>query len=246
MHRFFLPDADLHSNIVTLTEQKEIHHLKNVLRLKEGSDVVVFNGQGIEARAVIVKIGEKNVELKLAGRYYEPSKKVTVTLACAIPKNAKFETIIEKCTELGIDEIIPLITARTIVKLDTERAALKNKRYQTVAINASKQSVRKKIPVVCPIKNFKEAITPLNKDELGLIPCLFGQRKTLAETLTSHKAQKTKIIFLIGPEGDFTDDEVAFATKNGFVPVTLGSTTLKVDTAAISVAAFLNFFLSKD
>ncbi len=243
-HRFFVPNLSFEKDLVLVTDPDEIHHIKDVLRLKPGDIIALFNGQGEEVRAEILRFAAASLEVKIASRQkIEVTKKVSVVLACAIPKRAKFESIIEKCTELNVDEIIPLQTKRTEIRLNPEQSGRKLARYQTVAVNAAKQSGRSQIPVIHPVTEFSKAMKNLTTHDTAFIPCLIGERKDLVDALRLKTAQQ-RIVFFIGPEGDFTPQEVALAIAAGCAPVSLGPTILKVDTAAISVAALANLFLS--
>jgi 16S rRNA (uracil1498-N3)-methyltransferase len=237
MHRFYCPNTDFSPQKITISDSTEIHHLKNVLRMKKGDRMEIFNGQGEEILGVIEKITETSAEITVISRHeLKTENRTRVILACAIPKKAKFEFIIEKATELGVDEIIPMQTARTEVIMKDERRERKNARYQAVAINAAKQSGRSAVPQISPVGMFKDVIAHAGKDTAKLIPCLVGERRPLRAVLDEVKQAK-HILFLIGPEGDFTSEEVSAALKAGFIPVSLGDTTLKVDTAAITVVA---------
>jgi 16S rRNA (uracil1498-N3)-methyltransferase len=236
MHRFYCPNTDFSPQKITISDSTEIHHLKNVLRMKRGEELVIFNGQGEEVRGVIEKMTDTSAEITVLSRRRDKGGKTRVILACAIPKKAKFEFIIEKATELGVDEIIPMQTARTEVVVKGERKERKSARYQAVAVNAAKQSGRSVIPDVAEVTLFKDVIAGCGKDTAKLIPCLIGERKPLRQALDQFRPAR-EIMFLIGPEGDFTPQEVGAALKAGFVPVSLGETVLKVDTAAITVVA---------
>jgi len=240
MPRFLSEQLDLNSQSATITDSKEIHHIKNVLRLKPGDSLSIFDGRGKEAFGEITQINTNIITIKIKNKKNQDSVlKTQVTLACAIPKKAKFETIIEKCTELGIYEIIPLITKRTEVRLPPPKRDHKAKRYRTVAVNAAKQSQRRTVPIIHAPMDFKNFLEILDPNELTLIPHLLGPREKLQDMLPQPKQFK-KITYVIGPEGDFTPQEIEQAKKKGCIPITLGPTTLKVDTAAISVMAFIN------
>lgn len=243
MHRFFSPNLTATTHALEITDSREIHHLKNVLRLKKDNVITIFNGKGAEGQAIIQLVSESCIKLHLDAISVEAPKKFLIILACAIPKKAKFETIIEKCTELGVDEIIPIKTQRTEFALSIERMAKKNARYQTVAINAAKQSKRKTVPVIHPITDFKKALETFSGVEtLSFIPCLTGNRVSLPQAFQKLSTPAQKIIIFIGPEGDFTPEEVKTAVQSGCVPVSLGETVLKVDTAAISAISFAKLF----
>ena len=209
-----------------------------------GDKLVLFNGQGDEIEGRVENIFKNSVEVLVLNRKKAKKSLTRVILACAIPKKAKFEFIIEKCTELGVDEIIPMRTARTEVILKDDRQLKKNTRYQAVAINAAKQSGRLTVPVVHPQRLFKDVLTMAPQNALRLIPSLIGERKSLKEVLKSTE-HVDEIIYLIGPEGDFTAQEVEMALTAGFISVSLGQTTLKVDTAAIMSVGFARLILEE-
>jgi 16S rRNA (uracil1498-N3)-methyltransferase len=242
MHRFHTPNTDFSSPQITIRNSAEIHHLKNVLRLKKGDRIEIFDGKGLEILGVIEQLDEASAVISVVSRRQEQTGAARIVLACAIPKKAKFESIIEKATELGVDEIIPMQTTRTEVIVQGDRKEKKNARYQTVAVNAAKQSGRSVVPKVASITAFKDVLAQAGEDTVKLLPCLVGERKSLRQALEGLK--NPRILFLIGPEGDFTLQEVDAALKADFIPVTLGDTTLKVDTAAITVVAFARMFLN--
>jgi 16S rRNA (uracil1498-N3)-methyltransferase len=242
MHRFHCPNTDFSSPRITIQNSAELHHLKNVLRLKKGDKIEIFDGKGLEILGLIENMTETSAVIGVVGRRQEEGGATRIILACAIPKKAKFEFIIEKATELGVDEIIPMQTARTEVIVQGERKDKKNARYQAVAVNAAKQSGRSVVPKIAPVTLFKEVIAEAGEDAVKLLPCLVGERWPLSVALEGSKNKR--ILVLIGPEGDFTPQEVDAALKAGFIPVSLGETTLKVDTAAIAVVAFARMFVN--
>ena len=241
MHRFYDPSLDLSQSQVTLSDPKEIHHLKNVLRLKKGDSIGLFNGRGEEAEGEILGMDAQSVKVKVKNFKKTENKNPKIILACAIPKHSKFEWIIEKVTELGVDEIIPLKTQRTEVQLKDERLDRKNSRYQTVALNAAKQSQRSTVPVVYLITPLKDVFEQFKTKAVMVIPSLEETKTTLLEVLSQMKSP-SQIVFFIGPEGDFTPQEYQLAKQAGCVPVTLGETVLRVETAAISVVAAAHLF----
>jgi len=241
MHRFFSPQSDFSQQSIKITDTAELHHLAHVLRLKKGQTVAVFNNTGQEITGTIQRLTPHAAEINiLTRRKKEPKPGPHLILACAIPKKAKFETIIEKCTELGVNEIVPLLTQRSEVRPDSVRQKNKNQRYQSVAVNAAKQSGRPTLPVIQPLRKFKQFIRDIPAHSLALIPCLKAQQAVLPKIMTAGRGIKN-IVVLIGPEGDFSDLEVALAVEQGCVPVSLGSNVLKVDTAAISLTALIHY-----
>ncbi|OGX07574.1 MAG: hypothetical protein A2Z88_03655 [Omnitrophica WOR_2 bacterium GWA2_47_8] len=245
MPRFFLKEKKFDQPAVTITDPKEIHHLKNVLRLKKEEKITLFNAHGEEANATILSISEQKVEVAINSMNKSPANPFKLTLACAIPKKAKFETIIEKATELGVDEIVPLQTKRTEVIIPKERMTSKIARFETIAVNAAKQSQRSSVPHISPGVDFKTFLRFLKAPCLILIPCLPEPRLKLSEALAQTKDKNfTQIICLIGPEGDFTPEEIEFAKEEGAIPVSLGKTTLKVDTACFCILSYIKITLN--
>ncbi|MDP8264160.1 MAG: RsmE family RNA methyltransferase [Candidatus Aceula lacicola] len=242
MNRFLC--RNLKKETCEILDKKEIHHLKDVLRLKKGKNISIFDGYNTTAVGKIIEISNKSIKVKILEKTTKQRNKTLIILACAIPKKSKFEFIIEKCTELGIDEIIPLKTKRTEVKLSEDKLKKKAIRFENVSINASKQSKRTTLPKIHPISTLNNSLKHLTENSIGLIGSLEGMRKNLRDVVTKDLKSKDKIIFFIGPEGDFTTDEVSSAIKSGCIPVSLGKTTLKVDTAAISVVSFSNFIIN--
>ncbi|MDD4909991.1 MAG: RsmE family RNA methyltransferase [Candidatus Omnitrophica bacterium] len=230
MRRFFCPPGNISKDKIIINDLKELRHILKVMRAEKGDKIIVFDGQG---REYLAKISDINKDMMIADNLKEEksaAEAVHITLACALPKKQKFEFIIEKATELGVDRIIPLMTQRTEVKIGGSRLQDKLKRWQTVAVNAAKQCHRSVLPEITEVRQMRE-IFSVGKFNLIVIPVLFGGRNKLRDVLTPRF--KGSVLVIIGPEGDFTPDEAHFAIANGAKPVTLGETVLKVDTAAI-------------
>ena len=247
MHRFYCPQSEFSSTEVVITDKKELHHLHDVLRLKKGDPVCLFNDKNEEARGIILASSPQKVRVQIRSVEKIKPPLPSIILACAIPRKGKFERIIEKATELGVDEIIPLKTQRTEIKINNERTPKKILRYQTVAINAAKQSGRTTVPRIHRINDFFSVLEHLtHRDAMNrvatiFIPSLSGQRKNLLETFKEIKTPKN-IAFCIGPEGDFTPEEYTLAKKYGCQPVSLGKTILKIETAALPAVACTNLY----
>jgi 16S rRNA (uracil1498-N3)-methyltransferase len=239
MYRFYCPDADFSQPSVVIIDTDEIHHIKDVLRLTKGSLIQIFNAKSQQADVIIDEINEDAVAVRVLTVTKAQQKQAKIILACAPPKKGKFELIIEKCTELGVDEIIPLKTKRTEVIFKEDRMAGKLSRFKTVAVNAAKQSKRSKVPKIHPMTALPEILKKLEPNGLHLFPSLHQNAKHIREVLL--EADNKPITIFIGPEGDFTPDELELAVKSGCVPVSLGDTVLKVETAAIAAVALVKF-----
>lgn len=244
MNRFFVSRPVISGNIITMQDKEQVHHLKSVLHLKLKEPVVIFDRDGNEYSCLVSRLGE-SVALEIRDRrVFDKSKiKVKLTIACAIPKKAKFDDIVDKLTQLGINKIIPLITERVVVRLDRKKEALRLERWRKIAQSAAEQSQRRDIPEITVINNLKELLSLSSDFDLKLIPTLSGHRKSLGQVFSlSSSFPVVNILVLIGPEGDFSDEEINLAKNAGFIPITLGDLVLRVDTAAIAMASFIRFY----
>lgn len=241
MHRFFCPIANIAKDKIVIDNKEQIHHLKDVLRLKVKAHLMIFDDRGNEYNCIIEKITNE-VTLGIKHKSLPSSKKegIKITVACAIPKKSKIDDIIDKLTQLGVDRIIPLETERVVVKLNKNKKEMRLLRWQKIALSASQQSQRNNSPLIEPIKNIKEVLIQSENYDLKLIPTLSGRRKPLKEVLLNSNPRN--ILVLVGPEGDFTDGEVDLAKKSGCIPVSLGDLVLRVDTAAIAVVSFIRLY----
>ncbi|MFA6378591.1 MAG: RsmE family RNA methyltransferase [Candidatus Omnitrophota bacterium] len=239
MHRFYYPSLTQDQNKIKMLSKEEIHHLVDVLRLKKESQVTIFNGQGLEALGVISSSSKREIEIETLSFLTQEKTYPLLTLACAIPKKAKFETIIEKCTELGVDEIIPLKTARTEMTGSIESLQRKTKRFLEVAVNACKQSQRSFLPEIHPIMTFEEMLTTITSNDISLIGSLRENKKRFTDISMDQLKKASKIYLFIGPEGDFTDEEISLALDKECLPISLGPQVLKVETAAICAISYL-------
>lgn len=241
MHRFYCPESNLQDRKVVITDPKELHHLRNVLRLKKGDTLMIFNNQGEEATGRVDTLQPAKATVVIESVRKESADLPVMLLACAVPKKSKFEWIIEKATELGVDEIIPLQTKRTEIDLKGDRLAKKIVRYQDVAVNAAKQSGRLRVPVIHPVTDLAMVLKFFPEGTTVFIPSLSGERKNILEAFKAVPSP-SRVAFLIGPEGDFTPQEYDLARARGCVAVSLGETVLKVETAAITAVACASLF----
>ena len=240
--RIYCPRANITRDRIIISDPGQIHHLSSVKRLKKGDRVVVFDGESQEYECVIDSIAKNKVELSVLKVRKTASAELTLTLACALPKKVKMDYIIEKTVELGVDRIIPIKTERTIVEYSPEKAKEKLKRWQAIAIEASKQCGRIKLPQIEPISEFNKVVTQAKDYKLAVIPYLGLDNKPLKDIF--HDFRPASVIIFIGPEGDFSPREIKLAKENGCIGASLGDLVLKVDTAAISVIAFSRLFTS--
>lgn len=213
-------------------EGDEIRHFK-VLRLKKGDSVEVFNDKGESGLGTIEKVGVKAVEVCIdhVGKVRRSS--ILKVLASSAPKNKRFDVLLQKATELGVDKIIPISTKRSVVK----PGETKINRLKKILIEAAKQSGRNSVPELNSLITVDKLIKNSREYDLKLV--LDPKGEQIKEVLRSVKPKK--IICLVGPEGGFTDEEIEFAVKNGFKVVSLGKNILRVETAGIAVLSTINY-----
>lgn len=246
MHRFYIPAENWDLDQLVLDEA-ESHHALDVLRLKQGNRAVVFNGEGIEATVEITGIGKHRVGLRKIQHSTTAPLPCRITLAQAIPKGKNMELIIEKATELGAAEIIPLLSERTVIQLDAKDAVKKQEKWQVVAIEACKQCGQNRLPAVRRPLTPKEFFNTNPRFDLMLIASLQPDAKPLKNILAGfeggHNKRPASALILVGPEGDFTPAEIALAKIGGCSPVSLGPIVLRTETAAIYCLSVLGYEL---
>lgn len=247
MRRFFVEEKDIKENQVTI-KGDEARHIVQVLRLKERDKIKVFTGKGKEYLTEIIQASKKEV----IGKILKESKldtepPIEITLVQGLPKFDKMDLIVQKATELGVKRIIPVITQRTIIRLNKEKAKVRRIRWQRIALEAAKQSSRAIIPEVREAIPFIQALDNLNRESLNLIPWEEETSTRLKEVLkhhTSHIPHPTShITVFIGPEGGFTPEEVRAAKKKGAIPVSLGPRLLRTETAGLVTLAMILYEL---
>jgi 16S rRNA (uracil1498-N3)-methyltransferase len=246
MKRIFCPDECITKAHVRITDPAEIHYLRDVLRLKTGVLLTVCTPSGREFISEIEAFLPDHVLLRIKKiNTPEHHENMHLTIACAIPKNVKMDDIIDKLTQLGVNRIIALVTERVIVRLNDHKKGLRLNRWRAIAKNACQQSQRSSIPDITAITTLSELLTTAADYDLKLIPTLEGERKKITQAFTDFKNPR-RILILIGPEGDFTQNEVDQAKEAGCIPVSLGQRVLRVDTAAIAIAGFIRFYYLSD
>lgn len=245
MYHFFVDEGQINEDTITI-EGTDVNHIKNVLRMKEKEKLLISNGTDKDFLCEILSISSQSVLCKIIDVDLEgtelPSK---IYLFQGLPKSDKMELIIQKAVELGVHEIIPVDTKRSVVKLDEKKADNKIKRWQQISLSAAKQSKRIIIPNIHKIMSFKEALEYASDFEYNLIP--YENAKGMEDTKKAIEAIKpyTSIGIFIGPEGGFDEAEISLAISNGVLPVTLGKRILRTETAGLAVLSVIMFHLEK-
>jgi 16S rRNA (uracil1498-N3)-methyltransferase len=239
--RFFAPASafDLQTSAVTLTSD-EARHLRDVLRLRVGDEVYVFDGAGREFRCNIVSTARDSAELAIQNEVdaARPESPLTLTLGVALLKGEKFDLVVQKVTELGVQEIVPIITQHADIHLRDKADAQKRVvRWQRIALEAAKQSGRALIPKIDSPVDFKSLVSETNERCVRLMFTERDGNSLDAAELSTHPSRQTAAI--IGSEGGWSDEELALARDAGWQLITLGGRVMRAETAAIAVTVLL-------
>jgi 16S rRNA (uracil1498-N3)-methyltransferase len=247
MHRFFISPENWNLGTPTLAGP-EAHHARDVLRMRVGEKVVLFNGRGHEITAEIVDLGVDEIGLRKLHEAETPPLQCRIVLGQAIPKGKNMDLIVQKAVEIGAAEIAPIISDRTIVQVDSESAAQKQSKWKQIAVEAAKQSGQNWLPQMHAPRKLSELFSvPDGSFDLQLIgslqPGAQHLKKVLADYSTEHQHRPRSVLMLVGPEGDFTPAELELARRHGCQPITLGPIILRVETAAIYCLSILSYEL---
>jgi len=215
--------------VVELGAQTHIHATK-VLRLKVGDQFALFNGDGFDYVVKVIEISKHKTSVEIINKYeVNHESPLKITLAQGIAAGDKMDWVIQKTVELGIESIQPLFTERSIVKLDRERADKKLEHWRTVAISACEQTGRAIIPEILsplPLSQWLSAQQKKNNLKLILTP-------SKAQNINQLEKPSSSIDFMVGPEGGFSDKEMALALNSAFIPINFGQRILRTETASI-------------
>ena len=228
-HRFYCPQL-VEAGSVTLTDS-EAHHLAHVLRSQQGDIVELFDGNGLVATCRIATLRKRDVELEVQSARREKLPQKGLTIATAVPKGDRFDCLIEKATELGVSQLIPLTTSRSVVDPRTSKL---DKLRQTV-VAACKQSGRNHLMEIGSVTSWPDFIRQFVPDHTVLIAHPQGELLESIEPVLAN--QEKTLLVAIGPEGGFSDVEIQLALRAGAKAIQLGSKILRIETAAIGLAA---------
>jgi 16S rRNA (uracil1498-N3)-methyltransferase len=229
-------DTDLHSGSIVELARDSASHLAKVLRARVGDELTLFNGQGGEFAAVIDAVRGSRVSVAVgASRSTDRESPLRITLIQCVPRGDRMDFVVQKATELGVARIIPVLSQRSVVKLDAAQAASKLLHWQAVAISACEQCGRNRLPQIDtaePLLNYLGALPVRAADALRLV---LEPDETEAPAKDSSLGSPIGAVeFGIGPEGGFAPAELEALGLCGFTPITLGPRVLRTETAAIA------------
>lgn len=237
-----MPPQRIRENTVHISGS-DAHHLARVMRLKKGDEIIVFDGSAKEYHVVIEEIQEVEVLGKIIGVSASTKEApIAVTLVQGIPKGDKMELIIQKATELGVHNIVPVLTERTVVKLEESKKAKRQERWQKIAQEASKQCKRATVPKISEIISLSQYLAQPTDIREGLV--LWEEENSQGlKTYLKKQYGKDKLTVFIGPEGGFSPGEIKAMEQNGIRSVTLGQRILRTETAGLAAIAIILYEL---
>ncbi len=234
--RFFLPANHLHDEVVLVTGAP-LHHLKQVLRLKEGDQMILLDGGGLNCRVRLEAIAHDHARTLVLERWRETETALPVHLLQALPKGDKLDLILQKGTELGIASFQPVLTQRSVPQPDPRRLARRFQRWDRIISEAARQSRRSVLPHLQPIEPLSRALAA----SPGTLRLVLWEAGALALSRALPQQPPAGVSLLIGPEGGFAEAEIAQIVDYGFQPVHLGPRILRTETAGLAAASILQY-----
>jgi len=239
VYHFFVGPEQICENRAVINGP-DVNHIRNVLRIKPGEKVLLNTGSDWDYLCEIREIGKEEIILSVVSENQSvrelPAK---ITLFQGLPKSDKMEWIIQKSVELGVSEIVPVLTRRVVVKWDDKKSAVKQKHWQGISEAAAKQSGRNRIPEVSVPIDFRSALNEMQKYKVRLIPYELAEDSEKTRKIISGICPGDSAAVFIGPEGGFEEEEISRAREAGIIPVTLGKRILRTETAGLVVLSLL-------
>jgi len=234
-HRFFVTGKDILGDEIVLTGENAAHAA--VLRLAPGEEIIICDGAAMDYHCIVTNCAKSETRAEVHRKMPNAAEPPThVTLYQALPKTGKMDDIIDKCTQLGVSRIVPVITARCVAKI-SDRDTKKIDRWQKIAQSAASQSQRGRIPQIGNILPLEDALNEAKAHDAIFVCYEAEEQCTLKEFLQKLPQDLASIAFFIGPEGGFVCDEIALFKKNGVATVSLGPRILRTELAAAVVLA---------
>jgi len=243
MARFFLPRKQIRDGR-GIVEGQELEHLRKVLRLKPGDRITVFDDSGWEHEAVIrsLSAAEGRIEIlhSIDAQWESP---LQITLAVGLTKGDKLDFVVEKATELGVQRIMPFSSAFAVPKLDERKIAARTERWQKIALSATKQCGRTRVPVVEPLCALQELLARSQPQAVKIFFWEKAAERSLQSLRQLHEKYSSAqtVLLTIGPEGGFSAEEADLARRFGFELVHLGRRILRAETAAVTALSLAQF-----
>ncbi len=241
MRYFFIKQSDL-AGSKAIVKGSDAHHIKNVLRLKPGDKIGLFDGTGLNYETKIVTLLPKSVEVSVIRSFPSATESIVdITVAQALLKDRKMDLLVRQLTELGITRWIPFIAKRSVPRPDKKRLFIRTERWKKIAKEAVKQCKRSCPLIIGATVSFEEVLNLGKDSDLKIV---FWEEESIPvsnEFLVSNVKPAEKIFILLGPEGGFTLKEVENAKANGFITAALGPRILRAETATVAACTLLQY-----
>lgn len=239
MTRFYVPQPQIAEGMLRV-EGGEVRHIRRVLRLKAGDEISVFDGMGKEYEGTIVELESSSVMI-MVHTISSPKREshLEITLAQSLLKGEKMDYLIQKATELGIKEVVPFLSSRSIPLLEKSERLKRFHRWERIAIEASKQCGRGTLPRIEPLRDYSEMLDSVAHDALRLI--LWEKEGAGLKEVLEGSKEKKRVFFIVGPEGGLSHEEVAHARRKGFIPIILGKRILRSETASLCLLSIFQY-----
>ena len=240
MPRFFMPRKNL-SDTQGVIDGQELAHLKKVLRLVPGDRITVFDDSGWEHEAVIRQLSSDRGEIEIV-RSYQAGREspLQITLAVGLIKGEKMDLVVEKATELGVQKIVPFTSVFSVPKWDGRKIDSRTDRWRKIALSATKQCGRTRVPEILSLCEFETVIKSSSGETLKLLFWENEQQQSLHQAREKYLQAKS-ILLAIGPEGGFAPQEADLAKFCGFEPIHVGRRILRAETAAVTALSLVQF-----
>lgn len=244
MHRFFVSAHQIERPHIILRGE-DVKHIRDVLRLSSADLIVISDGKGKDFVARIESVERKEIKATIVKEEMKEEARPSVSLFQGFAKGAKMDLIVRQATEVGVSEIVPVFTERSVVHLGKDERKNRVIRLEKIAVEASKQSQRSHLPKISEPKNWQDAISLLAAFDFVLVPWEEEHEQSLKGVLRNSSREWEKVAVVIGPEGGLTEAEMSELQSLGAVPVSLGKNVLRTETAALAALAIVFYELGK-
>jgi len=237
MQRALITTGMVQGDLITIPPGEAFHHLRRVLRAKPGEAIECLDGQGGVYRGMLAEASDRALVVRVDERLDEPQPRLAITLAQALIRPEHFEWAIQKATELGVARIVPLVTARTVRGASGGAASGRLARWRRIMESAAVQCGRARLPALDEPQTLEQMLVDFGGSRgVFLTPAESG---TPIASAAAALAGAPSVTVFIGPEGDFSPEEIALAQRAGLTPVRLGPRVLRAETAAVAAVAIL-------
>ncbi len=241
MHRFFVENEPVVQAVIPLPDNIA-HQIARVLRLKPGEEIVLLDNHGFEYPAVLQQVDHQGCSILVIDKHLSESEPQTrLTLILGLTQREKLELILQKCTELGVSAILPVVTCRTLIQKpqDVEDKLL---RWRKILTEAAEQSHRGRIPSLLPAMKYSDALAVAQPADALKLVLWEDESQTTLKTLL-HGFKGREVVIIVGPEGGFSAEEVELARRNGYRSASLGKRILRMETAAMLASGLVIYEL---